>query len=66
MIEKLFERVRLPDREHKIEVFTDGNSDYTSVLPPYYAEPHRNYGQLVKLEQRKRTSRGSGEAGDLR
>jgi hypothetical protein len=72
MIEKLFERVRLPDREHKIEVFTDGNSDYTYVLPTYYAEPHLNYGQLVKLREKgrvvgreKRVIYGSPDLGDI-
>ena len=72
MIEKLSERVRLPDSEHKIEVFTDGNSDYTSVLPLYYAESHLNYGQLVKIREKgrvvgreKRVIYGSPDLGDI-
>jgi IS1 family transposase len=54
MIEKLFGRTRLPCPEHKIEVFTDGNSDYTHNLPKYYAETCINYGQLMKMREKGR------------
>ncbi|KXA89584.1 hypothetical protein AKJ62_02745 [candidate division MSBL1 archaeon SCGC-AAA259D14] len=32
MIEKLYERVKTSSLEDKIEFFSDGNNDYTSVL----------------------------------
>ena len=54
MIEKLFRRTMLPCPEHKIEVFTDGNGDYTHILPKYYAETCINYGQLVKIREKGR------------
>jgi hypothetical protein len=72
MIEKLFNRTRLPSSEHKIAVFTDGNDDYTYILPQYYAETHINYGQLVKLREKgrvvgreKREIYGSPDLGDI-
>lgn len=51
MMEKLSERVKTPSHEDKIELFSDGNSDYTSVLPKYFAEPCMNYGQLIKIRE---------------
>lgn len=51
MIEKLSERVKTPSPEDKIEFFSDGNNDYTSVLPKYFAEPRMNYGQLIKIRE---------------
>jgi hypothetical protein len=50
MIEKLSERAEHPFPNTKIEIFSDGNDDYTYVLPDYYADSCINYGQLVKIE----------------
>ena len=54
MIEDLYERVELPFPDNKIEIFTDGNDDYTNVLPEYYADTYMNYGQLVKIREKGR------------
>ncbi len=51
MIEKLFERTELPFLEDKIEIFTDGNTDYIYVLSDYYAETCIDYGQLIKIKE---------------
>nr|QNO57742.1 hypothetical protein GBAFDLPJ_00036 [Methanosarcinales archaeon ANME-1 ERB7] len=57
MIEKLSERTEQPSMQTKIEVFTDGNDDYTYVLPDYYADTCINYGQLVKIRENGRVVR---------
>jgi hypothetical protein len=49
MIEKLFHRVQLPLPGNKIQIFSDGNDDYTYVLPAYYPETCMDYGQLIKI-----------------
>jgi hypothetical protein len=51
MINDLFERTELPSPDNKIEIFTDGNNDYTYVLPEYYPDTCINYGQLVKIRE---------------
>jgi len=57
MIEKLSERTEQPSLLAKIEVFTDGNDDYTYVLPDYYADTCIDYGQLVKIREKGRVVR---------
>lgn len=54
MIDDLFERTELPSPDNKIEIFTDGNDDYTYVLPEYYPNTCINYGQLVKIREQGR------------
>lgn len=51
MIRRLFERTRLHSPDNRIEIFTDGNSDYTHVLPSYYSTS-MNYGQLIKIREK--------------
>jgi len=51
MIEKLFQRVQLPNPGNKIQVFSDGNDDYTYILPKYYPETCMDYGQLIKVRE---------------
>lgn len=51
MINDLFERTELPSPYNKIDIFTDGNNDYTYVLPEYYPDTCINYGQLVKIRE---------------
>ena len=53
MIYDFRRRVR-PFRKEKIEVFTDGNDDYTYALRSFFPLENINYGQLVKI----RDSRG--------
>lgn len=47
-------RVRSFQKEKEIEVFTDGNDDYTYALKSLFPQDNINYGQLVKI----RDSRG--------
>lgn len=54
MIAKLYERTELPFPDNKIEIFTDGNDDYTYVLKKYYADTCINYGQLIKIREKGR------------
>jgi len=42
-------RLKSPLKDEKIEVFTDGNDDYTYALPDYFKVKHLNYAQLVKI-----------------
>jgi hypothetical protein len=42
--------LRNPMRGEKVEVFTDGNDDYTYAFPVFFKVKHQlNYGQLVKI-----------------
>ncbi len=72
MIEKLSERTEQPSPQTKMEVFTDGNDDYTYVFPDYYADTCIDYGQLVKIRENgrvvrkeKRTIYGNPDPGDI-
>ncbi len=54
MIEKLYERAALPFPDNKIQIFSDGNDDYTYVLSGYYARTCIDYGQLIKIRDNGR------------
>ncbi len=54
MIKQLFDRMELPSPDNKIEIFTDGNDDYTYILPKYFASTCVDYGQLVKIREKGR------------
>jgi IS1 family transposase len=41
--------LRRPIKSEKIEIFTDGNDDYTYALPCFFKVRELNYGQLVKI-----------------
>ena len=40
--------VRQPDHKHKLVIYSDGNDDYTTVLPEYYNTDVLQYGQKIK------------------
>jgi hypothetical protein len=48
---KSLERVQLPFPDNKIQIFSDGNDDYKSTLPEYYAETCIDYGQIIKIRE---------------
>lgn len=48
MFNKFEDLVKQPDYKHKIEIFSDGNDDYTIVLPEYYNRDCLCYGQKIK------------------
>jgi hypothetical protein len=48
MFNKFEDYVKQPDYKHKLEIFSDGNNDYKTVLPEYYNKDCLCYGQKVK------------------
>jgi len=51
LFEKVFDRVQLPFPDAKIQIFSDGNDDYTFTIPEYYEETCVDYGQLIKIRE---------------
>lgn len=51
MINTFYRRVELPLSTKKIQIFSDGNDDYTYVLPEYYPDTCIDYGQLIKIKE---------------
>lgn len=54
MIDRLYSRTQLPLPDNKIQIFSDGNDDYTYVLPEFYATTCIDYGQLIKIRENGR------------
>jgi hypothetical protein len=48
LLNKFEEQVRQPDYKHKLIIYSDGNDDYTTVLPEYYNKDCLCYGQKIK------------------
>lgn len=48
-METVFRRLELPFPDNKIQMFSDGNDDYTYVLPEFYTESCMDYGQIIKI-----------------
>jgi hypothetical protein len=48
MFNKFEEYVQQPDYKHKLEINSDGNDEYISVLPEYYHKDCLCYGQKIK------------------
>ncbi len=72
MVDQLYRRTKLPSPDKKLDIFTDGNDDYTYVLAKYYADTCINYGQLIKIKEKgkligkeKRTIYGSPNYADI-
>ena len=51
MVEFMFRRTKLPTQNNKMEVFSDGNDEYTAVLSEYYTEDCLIYGQVIKIRE---------------
>ena len=49
MLETFKHRLRPSKKGEKIEVFSDGNNDYTYALPTFFKVKYLNYAQLVKV-----------------
>lgn len=47
-------RVELLTGEKRIQFFSDGNDDYTYILPDYFDVQHIDYGQIVKIREKGR------------
>lgn len=54
MFNKFEDYVRQPDYKHKLRISSDGNDDYTSVLPEYYHKDCLCYGQKIKHKDGKK------------
>ena len=52
MLAQVAKRVDLPTFEYRLTIFSDGNDDYTYVLPEFFRTDAINYGQLVKIRER--------------
>ena len=51
MISVMSSRLETPTADNRLEVFTDGNDDYTYTLPLYFEPSFIDYGQLVKIKK---------------
>jgi len=54
MIYDVASRVKLPNDEERIQFFSDGNDDYTYILPNYFRVENMDYGQLIKIREKGR------------
>jgi len=52
LFDKIFDRVQLPFPDNRIQIFSDGNDDYKSIIPEYYAKTCVDYGQLIKIREK--------------
>jgi len=48
MFNKFEDYVQQPTYKNKLEVYSDGNDDYTTVLPEYFHKDSICYGQHIK------------------
>lgn len=65
MFNKFKDYVKKPNYKHKLVIYTDGNEDYSSVLPEYYHETCLDYGQKVKSLGIKRKVFGNPSLNDI-
>lgn len=54
MFNKFEDCVKKPTNKNKLCIYSDGNEDYTSVLPEYFPKENINYGQLIKTRKGKK------------
>lgn len=54
MFNKFEDYVQQPTYYNKLEIFSDGNADYISVLPEYYKKDCLCYGQKIKTKDGKK------------
>ena len=54
MIQKLAKTLKVPSLQCPLEVFTDGNDDYSYVLPLCFRLGFVDYGQLIKIRRNGR------------
>ena len=48
MFNKFEEYVQQPTSKNKLEIYSDGNDDYSTVLPEYFHKDSLCYGQKIK------------------
>ena len=54
MLYDVARRVKLPTANERIQFFSDGNDDYSYVLPNYFRVEYMDYAQLVKIREKGR------------
>ena len=54
MLAKLSKRISAPSTSDKLTIYSNGNDDYTYVLPEFYPIDFIDYGQLVKIRENGR------------
>jgi hypothetical protein len=45
-------RIKRPNQDYRIQLFSDGNDDYTYVLPEFFETSCMDYAQLVKIREK--------------
>lgn len=51
MISQFAKRIDLPTFSYRLTLFSDGNDDYTHVLPEFFRTDVINYAQLIKIRE---------------
>lgn len=54
MFNKFEDYVQQPSYKRKLEIYSDGNRDYETVLPEYYNKDCLCYGQVIKHKDGKK------------
>lgn len=54
MFAQLAERVKPASFTDRLKIFSDGNDDYTFVMPEFFRKDCINYGQLIKIKEHGR------------
>ena len=54
MLVQLPKLIQPPTFTDRLEIFSDGNDDYTFTLPEFFKEDCMNYGQLIKIREKGR------------
>ena len=52
MFKKVADRVQPPTFNYRLNIFSDGNDDYTFIMPEFFRKDCINYGQLVKIREK--------------
>lgn len=52
MLEQFVKRIQPPTFTDRLEIYSDGNDDYTFTLPEFVNKDCMNYGQLVKIREK--------------
>jgi len=54
MFSKIAQRIRPPTFDDRLNIFSDGNDDYTFVMPEFFRKDCIDYGQLIKIRENGR------------
>lgn len=52
MFAKIASRIRPPTFTDRLNIFSDGNDDYTFIMPEFFHKDSINYGQLIKIREK--------------